>query len=147
MLARLIFSLLPDKAPYRLSLDRTNWKLGKTDINILMLSVCYHGVALPLLWKRLPKRGNSNVSERQELIHEYINIFVSSTISAFMANREFVAEVWFEDLIRNKVPFHISIRENMKVRVTGKGIKKTFWLFNQLKTGSYMHYKGTCLFR
>jgi hypothetical protein len=142
MLARLIFSLLPDKPPYRLSLDRTNWKFGKTDINILMLSVCYHGVAIPLLWKMLPKRGNSNASERQELIHEYIDVFGTSTISAFMADREFVGEIWFEDLIRNKVPFYIRIRENMKVRVVGKGIKKAFWLFNQLKTGSYMHYKG-----
>lgn len=103
MLARLIFSLLPGKPPYRLSLDRTNWKFGKTDINILMLSVCYQGLAIPLLWKMLPKRGNSNASERQELLHEYISLFGTSTLSAFMADREFVGEDWFEDLIRNKV--------------------------------------------
>lgn len=30
----------------------------------------------------------------------------------------------------------------MKVRVADKRIKKAFWLFNQLKKGSYMHYKG-----
>ena len=64
LLARLIFSLLPSKPPYRFSLDRTNWKFGKTDINILMLSVCYQGVAIPLLWKMLSKRRNSNASER-----------------------------------------------------------------------------------
>lgn len=142
MLAWLIFSLLPDKPPNRLSLDRTNCKFDKTDINILMLSVCYHGVAIPLLWKMLPKRGNSNANERQELIHECIDVFGTSTITAFMADREFVGEVWFEDLIRKRVPFYIRICENMKVRVAGKGIKKAFWLFNQLKTGSYMHYKG-----
>lgn len=142
MLAKLIFSLLPNKPPCRLSLDRINWKFGKTDVNILMLRVCYHGVSIPLLWKMLPKRESSNTSERQELIHEYIDIFGTLTIAAFMADREFIGEVWFEDLIRNKVPFYIRIRENMKVRVAGKGIKKTFYLFNQLKTGSYMHYEG-----
>jgi hypothetical protein len=68
VLARLIFSLLPGEAPYHLSLDRTNWKYGKADINILMLSVCYQGVAIPLLWKMLPKRGNSNEAERKELM-------------------------------------------------------------------------------
>ncbi|MFV0346098.1 MAG: hypothetical protein ACK5IQ_07620 [Bacteroidales bacterium] len=47
--AKLIFSLLPEEPPYRLSMDRTNWKFGKTDINILMLSVCYKGVAYILL--------------------------------------------------------------------------------------------------
>ena len=60
LLARLIFSLLPSKPPYRLSLDRTNWKYGNTDINILMLSVCYKGVAIPILWKMLPKRVYNN---------------------------------------------------------------------------------------
>jgi hypothetical protein len=68
MLSRLIFSLLPDKPPYQVSFDRTNWKFGKTDINIIMLSVSYHGVSIPLLWKMLPKRGNSKTKERQVFI-------------------------------------------------------------------------------
>lgn len=48
LLARLIFALLPDNPPYRLSMDRTNWQFGSTDINILMLCVCYKGMAIPL---------------------------------------------------------------------------------------------------
>ncbi len=32
--------MLPSQASYRLSLDRTNWKFGSTDINILMLRDC-----------------------------------------------------------------------------------------------------------
>jgi hypothetical protein len=141
LVARLIFSLLPSKPPYRLSLDRTNWKYGNTDINILMLSVCYKGVAIPILWKMLPKRGNSNASERQELFHEYLELFGISTISAFMADREFIGEEWFEYLIYERVPFYIRIRENMKIRVAGKGIKTAFWMFNHLKLGSYHHHK------
>ncbi|HAT8797519.1 TPA: IS4 family transposase, partial [Legionella pneumophila] len=30
--------------------DRTNWRWGKKDINILMLSVVYKGIAIPLFW-------------------------------------------------------------------------------------------------
>ncbi|HDI5477028.1 TPA: IS4-like element ISLpn9 family transposase, partial [Legionella pneumophila] len=30
-----------------LSMDRTNWRWGKKDINILMLSVVYKGIAIP----------------------------------------------------------------------------------------------------
>ena len=142
LLARLIFSLLPCKPPYKLSLDRTNWKFGKTDINILMLSVCYQGVAIPVLWKMLPKRGNSNAHERQELFQEYLELFGICTVSAFMADREFIGEEWFNYLIRERVPFYIRVRENMKVRVPGKGIKTAFWLFNSLKTGNYQHHKG-----
>ena len=36
-IAQLIFSLLPEKNNLILVMDRTNWKLGGKDINILML--------------------------------------------------------------------------------------------------------------
>lgn len=57
-----------------------------------------------------------------------------------MADREFIGEEWFDYLIRNNVPFYIRIRENMKVRVPGNGIKTAFWMFNHLKTGTYQHH-------
>ncbi|MDR3287318.1 MAG: IS4 family transposase, partial [Prevotellaceae bacterium] len=30
LIARIIFKLLPHKPPYRLAMDRTNWKFGET---------------------------------------------------------------------------------------------------------------------
>lgn len=68
-------------------MDRTNWKFGKTDINILMISVCYKGVGIPLIWKLLPKKGNSNRKEREELIDRYIKLFSIESIYSFMADR------------------------------------------------------------
>lgn len=138
---RLIFSLLPDKPPYKLCMDRTNWQFGTTDINILMLSVCYKGVSIPLIWQLLPKRGNSNARERSDLLNIYTTHFGFSGIKAFMADREFIGEDWFEDLIRQKIPFYIRIRNNMKLRKGGKEIK-AFWLFNNLKAGTFLHCKG-----
>ena len=35
LIARLIFKMLPHKPPYRLAMDRTNWKFGQTNINVL----------------------------------------------------------------------------------------------------------------
>jgi hypothetical protein len=58
----LIFRLLPHQPPYRLAMDRTNWKFGKTDINVLVLAVVYQGVAFPLMFKMLPKFGNSHTN-------------------------------------------------------------------------------------
>jgi len=138
---RLIFSLLPTEPPYRLSMDRTNWQFGNTDINILMLSVCYKGVSIPLVWKLLPKRGNSNAKERSDILNIYINYFGTASIKAFMADREFIGEDWFEDIIRQKIPFYIRIRNNMKLRRGGKEFK-AFWLFNNLQVGSYRHCEG-----
>jgi len=142
LIANIVFSLLPHKPPYKLSLDRTNWKFGKTDINILMLSICYKGVALPILWTLLPKRGNSNSCERKELLGRYIRLFGTETIDSFLADREFIGGDWFEELIHCKIPFYIRIRGNMKVQVPGKGEKKAYWLFNQLKVNQSMHYQG-----
>lgn len=45
LIARLLFKMLPIPAPYGLSLDRTNWKFGQRNINILVL-----GVMLPFLF-------------------------------------------------------------------------------------------------
>ena len=137
--SKLIFKILPDNPPYRLSMDRTNWKFGNTDINILMISVCYKGVGIPLIWQLLPKRGNSNATERMELIDCYIQNFGIDSIQAFMADREFIGEQWFKELIRYKVHFYIRLRNNMLVKRKGQEPKKVFWLFNNLKHGSYRH--------
>jgi hypothetical protein len=67
LIARFVFSLLPHAGPYRLTMDRTNWKFGTSNINILVLAVVYQGVAFPLLFKMMPKFGNSSTRERIEL--------------------------------------------------------------------------------
>ena len=71
-----------------LSIDRTNWRWGKKDINILMLSIVYKGIAIPLLWTLLAKRGNSDTQERIELIQRYIIQFGKSMIAGLLADRE-----------------------------------------------------------
>ncbi len=46
-----------------LSMDRTNWKFGRVNINILTLGISWRGTAIPLIWMLLDKRGNSNQQE------------------------------------------------------------------------------------
>ena len=41
LVAQMIYSLLPVKTGLVLSMDRTNWKFGDFNINILMLGVAY----------------------------------------------------------------------------------------------------------
>lgn len=36
-------------------MDRTNWQFGRTDINILVVTVILNGVGLPICWQVLPK--------------------------------------------------------------------------------------------
>ena len=49
-LAALVVKLLGLPGPYALALDRTNWKVGLVDINILMLSIVYRGVGISVVW-------------------------------------------------------------------------------------------------
>lgn len=132
MVAKLIFSLLPCQAPYRLCLDRTNWKFGKTDINILTLGVCYEGVAIPILWSMLAKKGNSNQKERTDLINRYIELFGTHTIESILADREFIGDKWIGDLAELNIRFYFRIKENMLVYVPKRGVRKAFQLFNYL---------------
>lgn len=78
LIAKVIFALLPVKTGLVLSLDRTNWKFGEVNINNLMLGVTHKGVAFPLLFTMLDKRGNSNWKERTRLIDRLIRRSVPS---------------------------------------------------------------------
>lgn len=133
LIARLIFRLLPHKPPYRLAMDRTNWKFGQQNINVLVIAVVYHGVAFPLLFKLLPKFGNSNTHERIELIERFIHLFGSASLDCLTADREFVGEKWIKYLNNNRIRYYIRIRENFWVMQphNGKQVKAS-WLFTDL---------------
>ncbi|MBB6053642.1 hypothetical protein [Armatimonas rosea] len=55
-LARFLAVLCRVEPPWTLAIDRTNWKLGRLHLNLLMLSIVAEGVAFPLLWMPLAKK-------------------------------------------------------------------------------------------
>lgn len=141
IIARFIFMLLPHKPPYRLVMDRTNWKFGSANINILVIAIVYEGVAFPILFKMMPKRGNSSTSERIELMERYINLFGIESIDCLLADREFIGEHWISFLNANHIRYHIRIRENFWVYIPrNKHRVKASWLFNGLKVNQYQFY-------
>ncbi len=142
LIAKLIFGLLPNKENLKLSIDRTNWKFGQTNINIFMLGVTYKGVAFPLLFKMLDKRGNSNCRERIDLVDRFIRLFGTNCIDCLMADREFVGDNWIKFLNDNNIRYYIRIRNNFRVFIPHKNKEiKVSWLFNSLKTGEFLHYR------
>ncbi len=115
LIARLLISLIGVPAPWVLTLDRTNWQLGKTSLNILVLGVVYKGVAIPVLWTILEKKGNSNTPERQAIISQFVALFGLESILYLTADREFIGKTWFEWLIEQGIDFRIRIRENSQI--------------------------------
>jgi hypothetical protein len=134
LITKIIYSLIPKTDKVRLVLDRTNWKFGNTNINILMLGITYKGVAFPLMFKMLSKFGNSSSDERIELINKYIKLFGKETIDCILADREFIGKDWIDFLNRNCIRYHIRIRENFWIENPRTGnLLKASWLFNRLK--------------
>ena len=112
-IANTVIALLKIPQPWVLSLDRTEWQFGQTTYNILMLGVVYQGVAFPLVWTMLDKRGNSNTTERIALIERFLKWFPDAEIQDLMADREFLGQQWFRYLLTYpRIRFRIRIRES-----------------------------------
>ncbi len=96
----------------KLALDRTNWKFGKLDINILMLTAAYKGIAIPLMWSCLKKRGNSNTLERIDLVKRILLLIGSENIDCLLGDREFVGVEWIRWVNEQNISFLFRIRNN-----------------------------------
>lgn len=119
--------------PFDLALDRTNWKFGKKDINLLVLTVIVSPTfAIPLIWVALPKQGNSNSCERIDLIGKFINRYGVSKIASLTADREFIGKNWIDFLMKNKILFFIRIKGNRLVE-WGDSKWRLDKFFNHLK--------------
>lgn len=143
MIARFTVELLPIKEEdWVLTIDRTNWKYGRLNINILTLGIAYMGIAFPLVWFALDKRGNSNTKERIRLIDRFIEIFGKAKIRCLTADREFVGADWFEYLLKMDISFRIRIKENFVV-TNSRGMSVSVkTLFRDIKIGEYRILEG-----
>lgn len=82
----IVVKLFPLEGKWLLILDRTNWKWGKTPINILMLSIAYKGIGLPIFWAVLNLEGNSSTDDRIAILKRVVERFGASRILAFTAD-------------------------------------------------------------
>ena len=103
-IALMVVKVMKIPEPWVISIDRTDWKFGKTVFNVLTLGVVHHGIAFPLVWIMLDKKGNSNIRERCELWNRFLEIFADRQIDFLSADREFVGEEWF-DYLRSRCDF------------------------------------------
>ncbi len=125
-LALFIVKLLGVPGPYTLALDRTNWKIGAVDLNILMLSIVYRGIGIPVVWTVLSKAGNSDTSERTTVIEIFLDLFGAQNIACLLGDREFVGREWFRFLKRHRIKFQMRLHKNTLVR-NGRGQYAHAW--------------------
>jgi Transposase DDE domain len=141
-IAECVVKLLGVPGPWRLTLDRTNWQFGQTDLNILLLGIVHQGIAYPLVWVVLPKAGNSHTDERIAVLDIFLDLFGKEQIACLLADREFVGTDWLCYLRKNGINFHLRVRENFRV-TNGRGQLVPVWkLFRQTRVNQPLVLAG-----
>jgi hypothetical protein len=137
-IAKFLMKLYPgNKNKIFLAMDRTNWKFGKHDINILTLCITHEGIAFPVMWTLLDNNGgSSNTNQRIELIEKFISIFGSWRIESLLCDREFIGEEWI-DYLKNKAKINFCIRIKEKEYINKKNGEKSYVknFFKNLRRG------------
>lgn len=135
------------KGPFILSMDRTNWKIGKVNINILMLSICTNRkTAIPVLVRLLNHQGNSTQELRIELMNKFIELFGIDNILYVTGDREFIGKKWITYLVKNNIGFHIRIPKNVIIEKLNNGKSIYAW---HLFDGKNAHkpYTTKCVYK
>lgn len=134
--------LLSRKDKLYLVIDRTNWQLGKTNINILMLSAVYEGIAIPLYYDLLDHRGNSDSQFRINLVKRFISKFGKERIACILGDREFIGENWLGWLDSQNIDYIVRIRNNLTTTNSRNFSAKVSTLFDDLAVHQYKSIDG-----
>ena len=70
-------------------------------------------ISLPLIFIDLDKEGNSNTTERLDLLRDFDEVFGFGRINSLIADREFVGNKWFKTLNKNGISYFIRVKQNM----------------------------------
>lgn len=95
-----------------LLLDGTSWQFGKQKLHFLVLSMVYQGVAIPLCWSNLAKKGTSSVEERKELLQKAQGLYHLSG-KVLVADREYIGPEWFKALQEAGLHWVVRLRKNL----------------------------------
>lgn len=128
-IALLILDLIKDLEENKLLIiDRTNWKLGTVNLNILQIGIgLTNGVMIPLLGIPLiDKRGNSNVDERKGLLNLFMR-FAPLLVGSYtiVGDREFIGKEWFKHILSLGHNFVIRLRSKDYKSIIAEAINRT----------------------
>jgi len=140
-MARLTLKLLKLAPPYTIAIDRTEWQLGKSWVNVLMLSVSYKQVAIPLFWTVLETKGCCDDAEKQELLEQFLAEFPAAGVRFVTADREFASVKWLKYLVDRKIGFRLRIKANARITdKRGKSIRASK-MCRTLKTDQRVEFR------
>jgi hypothetical protein len=143
--ARIVVALLGlEGKPWTLTIDRTNWFFGRAAINILMIAVEWRGLGIPLLWRLLPTRGNSDTATRLELFDRLAQIFPDMRVETLIGDREFIGDAWMASLQTRNIPFVLRLKDTQLIRRDGFATRPVSILALRLERGQKLLVLQPC---
>ena len=128
-----------------LVMDRTHWRLGRTDLNVLCVGLVYQGVSIPLAYQSLQKPGNSNTEERKHILTKVL-AYLNPRLCCLVADREFIGRAWFAFLLKQPVDFVIRLRGNTSLTLDD-GRRRYGTTFNaRMPRATTRYYPQTTLY-
>ena len=140
-LFRFILSLISN-SPVILTMDRSNWKFGTNEINILFLCVVVKSVSIPLCWLSLGRAGLCDTAQRKQLLQKAIDIIGHKNIRYFLADREFMGKDWLHYLHTQKIQYSIPLKSNTRITLGKKPLIRVDKAFPSLPQRHYVHRHG-----
>ncbi|GAA4460870.1 hypothetical protein GCM10023189_36250 [Nibrella saemangeumensis] len=105
-----------------LTLDATCWQLGKQPIQLLVLSLVYRQVSLPLFWVDLAKKGHSSQQQRKRLLQQAMKLYPLKGF-CLLGDREYEGKAWFAFLTENGLNFIIRLPKDAYKAAISRGGK------------------------
>jgi Transposase DDE domain len=140
-MAHLMLKLLKIMPPYTIAIDRTEWRLGKSWVNVLMLSISYRQIAIPLFWTVFEAKGCCNDAEKQAIIERFLEEFDADSIRFVSADREFASKGWLKFLVDRKIGFRLRIKANVRITDKRGNLVSASKMCRTLKTGEPMEFR------
>lgn len=120
-----------------ISIDRTEWDFGKTQINILCAVVSIGKMAVPVYFEMLDnKSGNSNASNRIDLFKSIIQIVGLNRIDLIVMDREFIGNKWLLWLKKNNLNFCVRVPKSHKITLLDGTVARAEELLEDKKSYS-----------
>ena len=141
-IARLVLKWLKIKPLFTIAIDRTEWQLGRTWVNVLLLSVTYKSLSIPVFWTVLDEKGCSDNAERKEILEKFIAEFGLESIGFVTADREFCSKEWLDYLVENKISYRLRIKASYRISNARGELIRASKLCRTLKAGARRELKG-----
>ena len=109
----------------KLSIDRTEWDFGTTQINVLCVIASIGKMGVPLYFEMLDNNsGNSNGEDRIELFGEIIELIGTGRIEVLIMDREFIGNKWLAWLKSKGIDFCVRVPKHHNISFLGGDLVK-----------------------